>query len=72
MSTYEKLKEWKHSLYEIDPPSDGFDMAYYQGVDVIINQFKPFDGEGDGGITENYLTGIKDALEKVKTVYGDF
>ena len=41
----------------VDP--DGFDMAYYQGV------FHVLDACGDGGISEQYISGIKRALENL-------
>lgn len=35
---------------------DGFDLAFYQGIEHIL------ENTGDGGISQQYINGIKSAL----------
>lgn len=53
----EKIKDLREDAYNAG--SDGFDLAYCDGVDVVLKVLKNW----DGGISENYLRGIKEALE---------
>ena len=53
---------WVKQLAENDPPVDGFDMAYSDGVNVVSIELAFW----DGGISENYFRGIKDALAKLE------
>ncbi len=45
---------------------DGFDLAYVEGIGVVARELN----EWDGGISENYLKGIEDALNKLKELNG--
>ena len=55
-------------LYDEREISDGFDMAFFDGFDSILKEYDCFNGQGDGGITENYIKGIKTALKKLDEI----
>lgn len=44
---------------------DGFDMAYYQGIQHILKSFNLEEGVIDDGVEEQYLDGIKYAISKL-------
>ena len=44
---------------------DGFDDAYVKGFRHVAKEFYAGDGEGDGGLTEIYLKGLKDAINLI-------
>ena len=51
---HEKDRRYKQE-FEYNKP-DGADLAYYQAFDHVIEQC------GDGGISDRYLSGLRDAL----------
>lgn len=70
MSIHSELKSWRDELRSAeDHELDGLEYAYYEGIDHIIKEFDCFGGDGDGGITETYIRGIMDALEKLQLIY---
>jgi hypothetical protein len=40
----------------------GYQRAYFQGIEHILDEFKGFDGNGDGWITIEYLRGLEAAM----------
>jgi hypothetical protein len=57
--THRNLKEYNKAVSEARVlVVDGFDLAYVDGMEVLRETFENF----DGGISENYVAGIKEAI----------
>lgn len=54
--------DWKKNREIEYPVSDGFDLAYFQGIEVIEKELNAW----DGGISENFIRGIEHAIKEVK------
>lgn len=57
--TKEELQKFVENEIEklVDP--DGFDMAFYEGIQHVLDHC------GDGGISQQYIEGIKVALDSL-------
>jgi hypothetical protein len=71
MSLHSVLLDKIKQLENASPHRDGFDDAYIQGFRDLAQEYDCFGGEGDGGITENYIEGLKDAIQFVSELTGD-
>jgi len=59
----EILKELKNQVKkDLKEAEDGFDLCYPDGMNFIIDILE---NQWDGGLTEAYLKGIKDAIDTV-------
>lgn len=55
----EKLKRLK-DFVNTEKVEDGFDLAYVDGASIVLNEVE---NNWDGGLTENWIKGIKKAIE---------
>ncbi len=56
----EQIERWIKSEREHNRPEDGFDEAWFLGVEVVLKIFRNW----DYGISENYIDGIQAAISE--------